>query len=67
MSDSQKQRAKDWFESLRDRICASFEALEDAYAGPGAETMEPGRFERKAWDREGGGGGVMGVMRGQCL
>ena len=64
--------ARAWFESLRDRICAAFEALEDQYDGPGAEDHAPGRFERKAWTRpdEGGaagGGGVMGVMRGRVF
>ena len=27
------QVARVWFEQLRDRICASFEAIEDAYGG----------------------------------
>ena len=26
--DDQQQAARDWFESLRDRICAEFEAIE---------------------------------------
>ena len=30
--DDQQQAARDWFESLRDRICAEFEAIEDAAA-----------------------------------
>jgi hypothetical protein len=36
-----REEAKLWFESLRDRICAAFEVLEDAYAGPDHETLEP--------------------------
>jgi coproporphyrinogen III oxidase len=56
-----------WFETLRDRLCAAFEALEDRFAGPDAATTTPGRFERKAWDRPGGGGGVMAVMRGRVF
>lgn len=62
-TEAQKSEARAWFESLRDRICAAFEALE-----PEA------RFERKAWARpsiegaEGqGGGGVMSVMKGQVF
>src|SRR3546814_5438349 len=32
-----QQRAKTWFEALRDRICTAFEALEDAQTGPLAD------------------------------
>ncbi|MBO1074072.1 oxygen-dependent coproporphyrinogen oxidase [Roseomonas marmotae] len=52
--------ASSWFESLRDRICAEFEAIE-------AEAGSPARFERSSWSRPGGGGGVMSVMRGQVF
>ena len=65
--DLQKDQARLWFESLRERICSAFEALEDAYDGPGAADRAPGRFERKKWDRDGGGGGVMAVMRGRVF
>ncbi len=57
------ERARIWFESLRDRLCAAFEAIEDeGDSGPAA--IPAGRFVRTAWDRPGGGGGVMSVMRG---
>ena len=62
--DARKTRAGDWFESLRNRICAAFEALEDA-APPALYGETAGRFERKAWDRPGGGGGVMALMHGR--
>ncbi|WP_119419563.1 oxygen-dependent coproporphyrinogen oxidase [Desertibaculum subflavum] len=58
-----EQQARSYFENLRDRICAAFEALEDAEGG----TAPAGRFTRKAWDRPGGGGGVMSVMTGRVF
>ncbi len=65
-SDAERMaRAAAWFETLRDRICAAFEALEDALdIGPFAD-LPAGRFERTATRRAGedGGGGVMSVMR----
>jgi coproporphyrinogen III oxidase len=67
--EDEKARAAAWFEALRDEICASFEAFEDAQTtGPHAD-LPAGRFERKETRRagEGGGdqgGGEMSVMRG---
>ena len=61
--EARKDAARRWFEALRDRLCAAFEALEDAVDQPRTAELAPGRFERRAWDRPGGGGGVMGVMR----
>ena len=63
----QKARARAWFESLRDQICAEFEKLEDELASGPHKDLPAGRFERKAWDRPGGGGGVMAVMRGRVF
>jgi coproporphyrinogen III oxidase len=60
---SLEQAARAYFEDLRDRICAAFEALEDEAEGP----APAGRFQRKAWDRPGGGGGVMSIMKGRVF
>src|SRR5258705_1516251 len=67
-----KAAARAWFEQLRDRICAEFERLEDALSGTHRD-LAPGRFERKAWQREAGpngedrGGGTMAVLRGRVF
>ncbi|MFP4269050.1 MAG: oxygen-dependent coproporphyrinogen oxidase [Alphaproteobacteria bacterium] len=61
--ETRKEAARRWFETLRDRICAAFEALEDAVDQPATAALAPGRFARRPWDRSGGGGGVMAVMR----
>jgi coproporphyrinogen III oxidase len=69
--ERRKTRAAAWFESLRDSVCAAFEALEDE-VGPPNDTGAPGRFRRTAWKRPGpdggdGGGGVMSVMHGRVF
>ena len=64
--ESRKQAAQDWFSTLRDRICGAFEALEDA-APADLYPGEPGRFEKKPWVREAGGGGVMSMMHGRLF
>ncbi len=66
--DEQQLRAEAWFQSLRDRICAAFEALEDEGGGDGPA----GRFEQTAWERPDasgapGGGGLMSVMKGRVF
>jgi coproporphyrinogen III oxidase len=60
-----------WFEALRDRLVTALEAIDDnggaarqASAGSGGEA---GRFQRQAWSRPGGGGGVMSLLRGRVL
>jgi coproporphyrinogen III oxidase len=64
--DERKARARAWFESLRDRICAAFETLEDS-APASLYSGGPGRFTFKPWSREEGGGGVMGMMHGRLF
>jgi coproporphyrinogen III oxidase len=57
--DSRKARAAAWFHTLRDRIVAAFEDLEDRFSDG-----QPGRFEVTPTTRADGGGGLMSVMRG---
>ncbi|HEY2659110.1 MAG TPA: oxygen-dependent coproporphyrinogen oxidase [Caulobacteraceae bacterium] len=57
--EDRRTRARAWFESLRDRICAALEQLEDEacedlYPGPA------GRFDYRPWSRETGSGGGLG-------
>lgn len=68
MSDisAYKQRASDWFRELRDKICTTFEGLEKELTGA-YNDKQPGRFEGKSWQREGGGGGEMSIMRGRVF
>ncbi|MDQ2861330.1 MAG: oxygen-dependent coproporphyrinogen oxidase [Pseudomonadota bacterium] len=63
-TQDRSERAAAGFEELRDRVVVAFEALEDEapeelYPGP------PGRFGLTPWAREGGGGGMMGMLRGR--
>ena len=67
--DQKKMAASNWFADLRDQICTEFEKLEDSIEGPN-ETVgdgEPGRFNQIGWDRPGGGGGCMSVMKGRVF
>jgi coproporphyrinogen III oxidase len=59
---ARKAEAAAWFRTLRDRIVAAFEALE-ARAAPAGSA--PSTFEVTPTARaEGGGGGIMSVLRG---
>ncbi len=71
--DQRKEQAKDWFEPLRDRIVAAFEAVEDALPATAPLADRPaGRFVRTPWSRTdhggaAGGGGVMAMMQGRVF
>ena len=65
-----KRPAQAWFESLRDRLCGVFEAIEiEAGRGGVERKAPPPRFARTPWSRptpdgSDGGGGVISLMRG---
>ena len=67
--ETRKANATAWFAELRDRLCAAFEELEDAVAPPNDVAIDgaPGRFERRPWERPGGGGGTMSIMKGRVF
>jgi coproporphyrinogen III oxidase len=58
--EQKKIVAKNWFEELRDKICADFEQIE-------AECGSNAKFLKKPWDRNGGGGGVISLMNGEIF
>ena len=60
--DDQQQAARDWFESLRTRICDAFEAIEREAGSDAAFGYTP--WERTEADGSPGGGGVRGQMNG---
>lgn len=68
--DDHRQRASDWFRSLRDTICDDFESIESGHTGPLDDRLA-GSFERSPWTKPAGeslqGGGEMSIMRGRVF
>lgn len=63
--DDQQQATRDWFESLRDRICAAFEEIERAAGSDAAFAYTP--WDRTESDGSPGGGGVRSQMNGKVF
>ena len=63
--ENKKTDAAAWFRSLRDSICDAFEEVEHEYAGQKGGEM--GKFTKTPWDRAEGGGGEIGMMKGQVF
>ncbi len=61
-AEEQKIKAQSWFRSLRDTICTAFESIEDE-----GKTGSAGRFIRTPWQRDGGGGGEISLMKGRVF
>lgn len=57
-----KQQASLWFETLRNHICSAFEEIEAQYT-----INNTIKFKFTSWKRDGGGGGVMGIMNGNVF
>ena len=68
-----QESTSNWFKELRDKICAEFETIESDYAKqnnlptPIEVNPENAKFTRKKWERNGGGGGEMSVMKGNVF
>jgi coproporphyrinogen III oxidase len=62
MIDQQEKETSAWFKKLRDQICSEFEKIEQEFS-----PHNPGKFIQKKWDREGGGGGEMSIMKGNVF
>jgi coproporphyrinogen III oxidase len=63
-TEDQKALAKEWFENLQQQICTAFEQIEQEYT---SSERAPGTFERQPWQRAGGGGGTMAMMKGRVF
>lgn len=62
---NERELTKEWFTNLRDTICNTFEIIEIEYST--AKSLPAGKFIRSQWNRHGGGGGEMSIMRGSLF
>ncbi len=64
--EKKKEIASSWFRNLRDQITSEFEKIETELTGQLSD-KPAGKFELKKWDREKGGGGEIGLMKGRVF
>lgn len=71
-----KEQASSWFRHLRDKICQSYEDIEQEAVERHSPILDghkqAGKFKRQEWQRKSddtqhGGGGVMSVMHGRVF
>jgi coproporphyrinogen III oxidase len=72
LAEDKKARAQAWFEGLRDKIVAEFEAIEREYTAGRHSELAPGTFVRTPTKRSNedgseAGGGLMSVMHGRVF
>lgn len=60
-----KDQASQLFQSLRDQITSAFEEIERDYAAQ--KNLTPGTFSLTTWDHAEGGGGTIGLMKGNVF
>jgi len=72
--EKQQKLTSSWFKTLRDKICTEFENIEKEYLANSNQPITPEftkekdlKFKRKKWQRPGGGGGEMSVMKGNVF
>lgn len=58
--EQKKKEASTWFSYLRDKICNEFEEIERSI-------NSSAKFERSDWERSGGGGGTISIMKGEVF
>ena len=53
--ENKKKLTSSWFQNLQNQMISSFESLDTK------------KFQKKTWDRPGGGGGIMAIMKGEVF